>query len=557
MIDITQTANLISFAGNPVIYEACSDNFLISLGDRAYFELVVFGIETAAGHTFSLHFAGKTLVFESASFTGFDGLLFEVAYLGQTFNDFAGNIYQCFLENYDIQKYFDVTIDPVSASGRRIMLLAKQPGAEYSVVLSNNGVSGVGQGVNIPGTDDLYRDYFGILCLIRDAQNNTIGEDIKPTDFVGLSRFDIADYLLAKFASWEMPRFEFPELSGNGKAHGWDYLLKYRVSFAGSIAGNVKGLQSTGWKYAIAGGLNHELLTSLNEKYLDYFSVPSNKQAFLSWLPTTKFSRSGVMEKLFFLFQDNPLSVQYRLVVIINFTDGSHKVVNATQQVVFPAFTVVEFKVGFDHLNLVNAEMGKAVLSWEVYLMDSNDEMLSERRVYYNDTRVFENEKVFFYRNSFSAYDTFRFLGKSELNLEYERLIGSTVKEENYSFFNAPSKQFSAKETENCKANSGWISLAEKNCLRELLLSTESYEQVGTELFQIIVNSAKITPFLKDGEYLYNLEIEYSRAYQNAFYSVHTADSSANTLILPQPLTWDNVDVSFDDMEITFDQIEF
>jgi hypothetical protein len=123
--------------------------------------------------------------------------------------------------------------------------------------------------------------------------------------------------------------------------------------------------------------------------------------------------------------------------------------------------------------------------------------------------------------------------------------------------FNAPAKQFSAKETEICKANSGWISLEEKNCLRELLLSLEAYEQIGKELFQIVVKSAKITPFLKDGEYLYNLEIEYERSYQNSFFSVHVPESSANPVILPQPLTWDNMEVSFDDMEITFDQIEY
>ena len=34
-------------------------------------------------------------------------------------------------------------------------------------------------------------------------------------------------------------------------------------------------------------------------------------------------------------------------------------------------------------------------------------------------------------------------------------------------------------------------------------------------------------------------------------------ESSANTILLPEPLTWDNMEVSFDDMEITFDQIEF
>jgi len=557
MIDITEEPNLISFAGNPVIYEACSDNYLISLGSPAHFELVVSSIDTTVGHSFHLQFAGKTLIFQSAGFTGFDGLLFEVAYIGQTFNDFANNIYQCFLSNYDIQKYFNVSLDPPGTSQRIIKLQAKESGADCSVVLSNNGVSGVGQGVNTPGTDDIYTDYFSILCLIRDTLNNPIGEDLKPSDFIGCARFDISDYLRSKFSAWEITRFEFPELAGNVRVHGWDYLLKYRVSFAESIAGNVRGLQSDGWKYALAGGLNHELLTSLNEKYLEYFSIPANKSKFLSWLPTTKYSRSGVMEKLFFLFQGNPTGVQYRLVVVITFTDGSHKIVNATPQVVYPAFSVMEFKVGFDHLDLVNAQYGKTVQSWEVYLMDSNDDLLSEVRVFYNDTRVFENEKVFFYRNSFSAYDTFRFLGKSELNLEYERQIGTTVREEKYTFFNASTKQFSAKETESCKANSGWITLSEKNCLRELLLSTEAYEQIGKELFQIVVKSAKVTPFLKDGEYLYNLEIEYERSYQNSFFSVHIPESSANAIILPQPLTWDNMEVSFDDMEITFDQIEY
>jgi hypothetical protein len=557
MIDVTESPSLISFAGNPVIFEACSSDYLVSLGTRAVFEMVVSGIDTNIGHSFTLKFAGKSLIFKSAGITEFDGLLFEVAYYSQTFNDFAANIYQCFLENYDIQKYYDVTLGPVGGGNRKITLAAKNPGDEYSVTLTNVGVYGVTQGTNTPGIDDVYRDFFGILCLIRDSYGNTIGEDIKPSDLMGVARFDVSDYLRSKFAAWELTRFEFPEREFNVRMHGWDYLLKYKVSFAESIAGHVKGLQSTGWKYALAGGLNRELLTCLNENYLDYFSIEANKFRFLTWLPQTKYSRSGVIEKLFFLFQDNPTGVQYRLVVIVNFTDGSHKLINATPMAAFPPYSVAEFKVGFDHLNLVNAWYGRTVKSWEVVLMDSNDDYLSERRIFINDTRVFDNEKVFFYRNSFSAYDTFRFLGKSETNLEYERTAGTTIYEEKYSFFNAPSRQFSAIETEICKANSGWISLAEKNCLRELLLSTEAYEQIGKELFQIVVKTAKVTPFLKDGEYLYNFEIEYERAYENSFFSVHVPESSANPVIPPEALTWDNEEVSFDDMEITFDQVTF
>ncbi|MCX6248350.1 MAG: hypothetical protein NTW10_11510 [Bacteroidetes bacterium] len=557
MIDITESPSLISFAGNPVIYEACSDNYMVSHGDRSCFELIVTDIDVNIGHRFQLQFGANTLIFESAGYTGYDGLLFSVAYPGQTFGDFAFNIYECFLENYYIQKSFNVSIDPVGVSQRRIILQAKEPGSDCSVLFTNKDVNGISEGVNNPGTDDVYTNFFNILCLIRDGFNNPIGEDLKPSDFTGAARFDISDYLKAKFAAWELPRFEFPEMAGNVKAHGWDYLLKYRVSFAESIAGKVRGLQSEGWKYALAGGLNHELLTSLNENSIEYFALAANKLKFLSWLPLTKYSRSGVLEKLFFLFQDNPSAIQYRLIAVIFFTDGSHKVVDATQPATYVAYSVAEFKVGFDHLDLANAEPGKTVQSWQVCLMDENNDLLSEVRKFLNDTRVFENEKVFFYRNSFSAYDTFRFLGKSELNLEFERSVGSTLKEEKYSFFNAPGRQFNVSETEICKANSGWVSLAEKNCLRELLLSTEAYEQIGQELFQIVVKSAKFTPFLKDGDYLYNLEIEYERAYQNSFFSVHVPQNLTSPVTQAEYLTWDNVDVSFDNEEITFDQIEF
>lgn len=557
MIDLSLSPPLISFAGNPVVVGAVTDNHMVSYGGYAMAELLVCGIDTTPGHGFTLAFGGKSLGFRSAAFTGFDGLLFETAFPGCTFNEFAENIYQCFCENYDIQARYSVTLDPPGVSSRKIILQAREPGSNWTVQLSGVTVSGLTQGQNIPGSDPLHRDYFSILCLVRDSQGGQIGEDIKAVDGDGQVSFDLSDYLRARFASWQLPRFEFPELSGNIRNRGWDYLLRYHLSLAETFDGEIKGLFSDGWKYCLAGGLSRELLTSLNENAQDYFAIDENKRRFLSWQPLTKKSRSGVMEKLFFLFQENPSGYQYRLAVIANFTDGTHKMINASPLAVFPSFTVVEFKVGYDHLELVNAQVGKTISGWEVFLLDGNDDFISERRIYLNDTRVIENEKVFFYRNSFSAYDTFRFTGKSELNLEYDRLGAVALKQERYSFFNAPSVQFSILETESCKANSGWVSKDEKQCLREMLLSPECYEQIGAELFRIVIKTAKITPFLKDGEYLYSLEIEYERSWQNAFFSRHTPQGLASQVVALRALCWDTYEVTFDNAEITFDQVEY
>jgi hypothetical protein len=557
MIEIQQSPSLISFAGNPIFYEVTSNNYLLTKGSQAHFELVFRDIDTAIGRTFQLDFGGMQLVFKSAAVNQYDGFLFKAPTPGETFHDFATSVYQTFLENYYIQQLFSVTLGPICTSERRIILLAKEPGSACSVTLSDVNVTGIEMGTNTPGTDDVYRDYFKTLCLIRDYSNTPIGEDLKSPSLEGSASFDICDYFKANFDLMTGPRFEFPELAGNNLNHGLDFMIQYRVSFAETIEGTVRGLNSDPWKYCLAGGLSHELQTSLNVQKLDFFSIVENKLKFLSWLPCIKSSHSGVLEKLFFLFQENPTSIHYRLVVIVNFTDATHKVINVSELSAFPSFSVVEFKVGYDHLNLGNASADKTVLSWEVFLLDSNDDFLSERRIYLNDTRVIENEKIFFYRNSFSAYDTFRFLGRSELNLDYERVVGSSVREERFSFFNAPAKQFSPRESSWFKSNSGWITQEEKNCLRELMLSTEAYEQIGGELFQVIIRSAKINPFLKDGEYLYNLEIEYERSYQNSYFSVHSPfTTTSNPILIPQILTWDNFEVSFDDIEITFDQVE-
>ena len=52
-----------------------------------------------------------------------------------------------------------------------------------------------------------------------------------------------------------------------------------------------------------------------------------------------------------------------------------------------------------------------------------------------------------------------------------------------------------------------------------MLLSKEVYEFVGTNLFPVLITSTKVASFLKDGEYLFNLELEYQRAYKDEYFS--------------------------------------
>jgi len=61
---------------------------------------------------------------------------------------------------------------------------------------------------------------------------------------------------------------------------------------------------------------------------------------------------------------------------------------------------------------------------------------------------------------------------------------------------------------------------------------------------------------LKDGEYLYNLDLEYQRAYQDNFYSNIEEHSAPDPIPDPDPdpMSWDSEEVTFDSEEVTFDQ---
>jgi hypothetical protein len=116
------------------------------------------------------------------------------------------------------------------------------------------------------------------------------------------------------------------------------------------------------------------------------------------------------------------------------------------------------------------------------------------------------------------TYDTIRVTGIRETNSEYERLSASEYLFENDTFYNAPQKIHLAMEQITYKASTGWLTMDEKNWLRDLMLSKEVYEIEGENLIPVVISSKKAF-ISKDKENLYSLEFEYQKAYTDEFYS--------------------------------------
>jgi len=518
MVSIVKTPETLSFAENPVLAEVSSTNNIITEGEASILNIEVNGVDSTAGHTFIILASGEEIVFTSAISPDDSGYQYPVATGSDTFSTWAEKIFAVLCENYLLAKDYLIILSGVGATSRGIVLTAKKNGIAYNLDFTAGTATGIGKVGAGAGKDTVYRENFVIVAGIWDLNMTLLAEEIKPIDGSGHAKFDFSEYLVSLLRDVSSSRFTWPEVVNVNWHIFTNYFLRFRISFAEKYDGIVRQLAFDSWRYAIGGGLDHETLMSLFGSDLTYFTDSNQTNRFLTWQPVEKTTGIAQPEKLFFFFQTADM-VDYRGGVIVHYTDGTTYsfFLHGLSQI--PIFQVIELCVGYSQLGLGNISPEKTVDYWNVKIVDGSGVDISETRKFILDEEYHENEHTFLFRNSFSTYDVIRFTGDRELSLEFERSTGVLISDEPISPYNAPQKQFSAVEEQKFKANSGYISLEMKNYLREFLLSNERYEVIDKFLYPISITNSKSSPFLKDNETLYDLEIEYQRSYTHTHFS--------------------------------------
>ena len=489
-------------------------------------------------HHFTLSFNNLNLTFTQTLFPDESGL--QIPMVNIHFPDYVFGISEYLKKNYLLRSNYDIILGDVIGSERHITFIAKEKGSKWSMNFNGNTISGLALQSNSAGIDIIERDNFGIVCSIWiDQTVNTqtgnapiltgqvqprltkFAEDLKSVDSSGNAIFDLSEYLKTFIkVNLEGPQnFTFPEVAIQNVAEWNNLILPYYTSFAERYSDTIRMLLFDTVKYCIAGGLSRELLSAYNEQETDYFSISDNQKRFLTWAPVVKTTGKTQPEKLTFFLYGLRVPYSYRLAIRVKFTDGSYYSYYGSDSISRSAPTLIEIMVGYDHLGLASLDIARDVESWEVWMEDAYGSVLSEVRKYIFDTDVYDNERTFLFRNSFGRYDTIRFLGEVESTMAYERITGQVLSDEVITSFNPPIKNFESWETQSFKADSGFISKEMRDYMREFLITTESYEVVQGLLFPIVLKSVKISPFSTDSVYLYNVQLEYDRAYNDQYFS--------------------------------------
>ena len=273
------------------------------------------------------------------------------------------------------------------------------------------------------------------------------------------------------------------------------------------------------YHWAIAGGLSREGLMLWNQVSLGFWNDTGNKKRFLTWGPLIKKTSRTNHESLYFFTQYSDVT-RYNVKVKAYMADASSVIFELTHMTYSGQYVVLEMMVGYGQIGIESHTSSQPVVKWDVWLEDSSARVLSEVRTFVVDEKVYEFPREFVFRNSFGVYAYIRFTGKIEKDLTHDRETTLIDRNEVETFYNTPEWQTKILEQQIYKGSSGWVSKQILELLREMMLSPEVYEIVSEKPLRISITTKKTSKYLKDGEYLYNLDLEYQRAYTDNFYSI-------------------------------------
>ena len=517
MITINNTPPETIFAGNPVLYSINSDNQFLDIGRFCQFYLVISAAETAERMSLEFAFPDKTIIFMTANGHDDSGLQIQIASSSGSWATWAQVVYDALMTNYDISSRFQITLENAGTSNRVLSFIAHERGTAYSAIVTSNlrtaTVFSYISGLN-PGA----RSNFAIMAGIWDENNRRIVQDLKPVKEDGSVMFNFSEYLSAIIENNNQPRFTWPFDHSRLYQIFNNYILPFYAGFAEFYDGQVKKIHFDSLRFAMAGGLNRETMVAYNSSSLDFFSVAENLLRFMTWAPMLKMTNKTSPELLFYYIIAKAPYDQLDFVVIVIFTDGSTDSI-ITDMRELPSNGVIELSVGYEHLDFENVFPTKTVSKWFVKLASQDLHMETETRTFILDNQTYENERIFIFQNSWGrAYDVVRFTGKGSKDIEVGFSTASSETIGNYTSFNAPVSKFGASEIQRMKCNSGWISYEKKDYLREMLLSKQVFEYVAGNLYPIIITNDKISQYFRDDEYLFNIEIDYDRAYRDFFF---------------------------------------
>ncbi len=518
-MEITKKPFLMSFAGNPMRYllspGGTGGGGLPMGGVLSVIQMEFTGIDTTPDHSVDVTFLDETRTFILKSeCTDKD----HIPVPDESWDEilWCKAIFEYFLNDVQLLQYYDIT-----AAAEILTMTAKVASPDYDWTTDSNTITGITITNIANGQDPPAGTVEGVMMTVMKNGTEILGSDYKPLAADGTVKFEISEYLYASLLQAVPPRFHL-SVVGFYTHVFTDYILKYRTIFCDKISGVFSPRSYSDpanvWCYALAGGLNREDLVANNILLSDFFNKPETKKKFMTWSPPARLTDKVETHSLFFAFQSPAYTTCKLKANLYNTELGIATSIDITSQTGISRWCVVEYMAGYAQLHL-SAYMNGNVDMWELYLIDGDDNIISDIRQFVLDKKYTENTRYFRFRNSWGAYDSLRCVGNFETIEEHDRQTVMYMSDEIESSYNTPGSDTMIKESQSFKANTGWLTRDYLHSLRDFMLSSDIFEVDEGRLLKCLLTSKK-TSLFKDDDYNYNLAFEYERAYDDFFFQI-------------------------------------
>jgi hypothetical protein len=312
--------------------------------------------------------------------------------------------------------------------------------------------------------------------------------------------------------------YHTPKLSLKRPVQAFNQRKRYRVQYTlqkdGAIVGEV---QSSPVLFAIKGGMSYDQWhpsqffnkNILEDKSPLHFVAAGDKchvaeKKYLFWI---------------YPFADNKVQT---VMIDIMLDDNSVIQYNLPYTIFCGKWGICCVPIGFNQLGLNTlVQAGQWPVYYRVKVMNAANIAIVAPVIYNIDHRNFYDTYQLLYRNSLGGIDTIRLRGTVDFEADYTRQNAQrTVPPSYYSNGNllAQSIDENAEETTKFKGDTGFLSKASIDKLRDLFLSSQKMELENEKLLPITINNKNVK-FFSNKENLLSLQIEWQRAYVNEFYT--------------------------------------
>ncbi|MEI7594514.1 MAG: hypothetical protein WCK02_02115 [Bacteroidota bacterium] len=522
MISVDKAPACVCLIGNSVMWQLLTNNYYVTVGVNHQLNIKVVG-GVVENQLLKLTFAGVSKIFICKNIPDNSGLQFRPKGVSETIAEYRNYIVLFFKSNYYLSKYY-LILEYYLYPNYYLTFVAKSRGVEFVIGITTNTTDFV-LTTATSGTDSVINDYFSIMMQVNVekqlGEEELFSEEYFPVNKELKAVINIQEKFKKTFEDLTEifdKTFSFSPLASE-IAIKRNLLRKYTVNYAefyGDIP-SVKALTRSSDFYIVNGSLPIWKELELQNENSSWWDKLAYTKQFLNYCPNNKLTDLYTQEFLYFLVTEPTQNfVTYKVMCRAKFDDNSYES-ETLKTVSVVQYNGIELNIG---LNLIQSSYpNKVILSYDIWIERmSNQLIMSEVRAFVVDSKEYEQERIYFFRNSLGVMETARFTGLAEVNNKYERTSYELLMPIEFQKRYRNKKQFSNKNSELTKANSGFKNKSTINYLQELLLSDEVYELQDANLMPIVIISNEFYRH-KDDALLYSATIEYETINVGSSYS--------------------------------------